>query len=135
MLNLIEESLEKGDSFSFETTLSGLKWKKLIIKAQEMGYKVKIFYVYVDELDLSYERVKYRVKMGGHDIPRETIHRRFERSYNNFWNFYKNIVDEWYLMNNSENEPQVIAYGDKFDYIIENEEFLNNFIKKVKSKD
>lgn len=69
MLQLMEDFQEKGISFSFETTLSGVKWKKFISDAQIMGYKVVIFFVFVNEVNLSHERIKFRVIMGGHDIP------------------------------------------------------------------
>ena len=40
MLEMIKKSVEKGESFSFETTLSGKNYSKLIPEWQKKGYKI-----------------------------------------------------------------------------------------------
>lgn len=63
----------------------------------------------LDLAKLAVSRVKYRVESGGHDIPEETICRRYVRSRHNFWYNYKEMSDHWYLFNNSSNKPEIIA--------------------------
>jgi predicted ABC-type ATPase len=53
-------------------------------------------------------RVKERVSRGGHDIPIGVIPMRFQRSFRNFWNYYRPAADEWTLYD-SEHRPVVVA--------------------------
>ncbi len=46
-------------------------------------------------------RVAYRVKQGGHNIPKDVIIRRFQKGLDNFHNHYKLVVDKWALYDNS----------------------------------
>jgi predicted ABC-type ATPase len=64
--------------------------------------------------DLSVERVKARVRAGGHDIPEETIRRRFKSGLELFFTLYKDIVDSWRLYDNSRiADPRLIATGKR----------------------
>lgn len=47
-------------------------------------------------------RVRKRVQAGGHDIPEETIRRRFGKALFYFDAIYKPIVDVWYLYESQE---------------------------------
>ncbi len=51
--------------------------------------------------------------MGGHDIPDETIRRRYERGRRNFLDIYQPLVDAWKVYDASASELEKIAYGDK----------------------
>jgi len=46
--------------------------------------------------------VRKRVEAGGHDIPNETIRRRFGKSLSYFETIYRPIVDEWYIWESRE---------------------------------
>ncbi len=52
-----------------------------------------------------------RVSEGGHNIPTETIIRRYFAGLNNFINLYSDKVDYWMLINNSKTELELIAEG------------------------
>ncbi len=45
MLNRIEQLIQSGKSFSFETTLSGLSYLTIIREAKQMGYGITFFFV------------------------------------------------------------------------------------------
>lgn len=76
-----ERCLEKGIDFTQETTLSGKKTLKTIIKAKEKDYYIRLFYVAVSSAEESISRIGNRVKKGGHDIPSEDVKRRFLKRY------------------------------------------------------
>lgn len=73
----IDEALSKGVSFTQETTLSGYRTERTAKKAREAGYTVRLFYVGLDTAQESVERIKNRVRRGGHDIPHDDVLRRF----------------------------------------------------------
>ena len=45
-----------------------------------------------------------RVSQGGHDIPEDTIRRRFGKSLDYLERIYKPIVDDWYVYDSREGE-------------------------------
>jgi len=57
-------------------------------------------------------RMSERVKHGGHDIPVETIDRRYQRGMINFFSIYQQLCDYWLWINNSTNSLQIIASGE-----------------------
>lgn len=77
---LLEQSIEKGLEFAFETTLGGNTITRLLAGAAMRGARLHVWYVGLSDLDLHIRRVRNRVRLGGHDIPEEMIRRRFERS-------------------------------------------------------
>ena len=73
----IRESLQRGVSFTQETTLSGYKTEQTAKQARESGYYVRLYYIALDTAQESLARIENRVKRGGHDIDREDVLRRF----------------------------------------------------------
>lgn len=108
MLKKIEDCLKSNRSFSFETTLSGKIWVSHIRQAKKQGYKIIIYFVFVNSIPISLSRIKNRVKHGGHDIPKDIVKRRFARTFSNFSKLYSPLADEWHVIDNT-NKPTVIA--------------------------
>jgi len=73
----IEQYLDKGITFTQETTLSGSKTLNTVKKAKELGYYIRLFYIGLDTFDESLSRIKNRVVKGGHNIASEDVKRRF----------------------------------------------------------
>lgn len=80
-VRLINECLENGESFAWETTLSGQKVLKTILAAREKGYKITLHYITVSSADECLSRIQNRVRKGGHDIPKEDVKRRFDKRF------------------------------------------------------
>jgi len=55
------------------------------------------------------ERIKDRVREGGHNVPAEDVRRRFVRGINNFFKLYESLFDSWTLFDNSKAKPILIA--------------------------
>lgn len=124
--------IEAGTSFVLESTLSGNYLAKVIEKAKIAGYIIKIFYVFLESPDDCIQRIRLRVKLGGHSVPDEDVIRRYYRSKANFWTTYKNLADAWVLVYNSTtDEPQRVAVGSAEKFVVELEhiftDFLNDF--------
>jgi predicted ABC-type ATPase len=125
--------MDAGDSFVLESTLSGNYLMKIIEKAHSSGYAVKIIYIFLESPQDCIQRIKIRVRLGGHSIPDEDVIRRIYRSKDNFWKVYKNLSTEWVIIYNSEtHSPQRVAFGVGTHYFIEEENLFANFIKDIK---
>lgn len=77
-LKKINECIEKGISFTQETTLSGRKTEITAKEVKEKGYHVRLFYIGLDTAAESLARIANRVRRGGHNIPENDVERRFE---------------------------------------------------------
>lgn len=73
----VQSCIEKGVSFTQETTLAGYRTERTARKAKEEGYYIRLYYVGLDTLAESLKRIKNRVEKGGHDIPVADVERRF----------------------------------------------------------
>ena len=76
-LKKIQDCIDKGVSFTQETTLSGRKTEATARQVRELGYCVRLFYIGLDSAEESLSRIENRVKRGGHDIPHDDVIRRF----------------------------------------------------------
>ena len=77
-LTKIENCIEKRLSFTQETTLSGYRTEATAKKVKDLGYFVRLFYIGLDSVDESLQRIQNRVKRGGHNIPIDDVERRFQ---------------------------------------------------------
>ena len=121
MLKQINESLNEGVSFAFETTLSGRIWLEYIKRAKSLGYQVVIYLVLVKDVDLAVKRVAERVACGGHNVPAETIMRRYRRSKELFDSLYSKVCDKWYIFDNSDGSAEMVAKKENGSMVILNE--------------
>ena len=115
MLDMMDDYVDRGDSFAFETTLSGRGYARLIPRWQEQGYRVKLFFLRLSTPETAIGRVRNRVAEGGHHVPDETVRRRFHAGLRNFESIYRDLVDEWALYDNSGSAPVLLEGGTKND--------------------
>jgi predicted ABC-type ATPase len=112
MLEEIRGYAKRGIIFAFETTLSGLIYIRYIHEWQNEGYRVKLIFLSLPDVEMAIERVKNRVAQGGHNVDELIIRRRFDKGLNNFHNVYKKLVDNWVLYDNSDESPRLIDEGE-----------------------
>lgn len=112
MLTEIADKAAKCESFAFETTLSGHGYARHIVEWRRAGYRVELFFLSLDTPETAIARVKARVQQGGHDVPEETIRRRFASGLANFHKLYKPLVDAWLLYDNSGDEPIPLDWSE-----------------------
>lgn len=77
VMERIQECLDKGFSFTQETTLSGHKTEVTAAKARDRGYFICLYYVGLDSAEECLQRIENRVAHGGHNIREEDVLRRF----------------------------------------------------------
>lgn len=113
MLLRIRYLLKRKEDFSIETTLATRSLLKMIAEAQTEGYTVTLMYFWLNSPDLAVARVKARVEAGGHNIPEETVRRRYRMGLSYFFRDYAPLCDRWILADNSQVPFRVIAEGHK----------------------
>ena len=117
MLLKVRYLLKRNEDFAVETTLATRTLLKIVKAAQDAGYTVTLLYFWLNSPELAIARVKARVATGGHNIPEETIRRRYHVGIDYFFNIYAPISERWILADNSQIPFRVIAEGSKNDVI------------------
>ena len=117
MLMKIRYLLKKQQDFAVETTLATRTLLKTAKMAQSAGYTVTLLYFWLNSPELAIERVRARVEAGGHNIPEDTIRRRYSTGIYYFFNLYAPISERWILADNSQIPFRVIAEGSKDEVI------------------
>ena len=121
-LNRSKEYMRSNSSFATETTLAGNTYLNLIREVKKLGWYASLIYVGIDDPETNIQRVKSRVKLGGHNVPTEDILRRYDRSLANLSKAAK-IVDRLTLYDNSTNAGhQLVATIENNQTIIYMEE-------------
>ena len=108
-LRRMDSFVADGADFAFESTLSGRAYAARLRRWQAGGYRVSIIYLRLGSPDQAVERVARRVREGGHDIPEAVVRRRFDRSWSNFVELYRDVADDWCVYDNSGRTPVLMA--------------------------
>jgi predicted ABC-type ATPase len=109
MLHRIEELMTAKVDFAFETTLSTRSYRGKVLKAQELGYKVTLLYLWLPSPEMAVQRVAKRVAEGGHDIPKDVIGRRYVRGIRNLLEVYMDICDRTLILDALSPTQSIIA--------------------------
>ena len=74
------ELLKAKVSFTFETVMSSRDKVDFLQKAQKEGYRTYLYFVATQDPIVNISRVRNRVRLGGHDVPKDKIVSRYYRS-------------------------------------------------------
>jgi predicted ABC-type ATPase len=112
MLNRLRYLATQRANFAFETTLSSRSFAPWIADLRTKGYAFHLFFLWLPSPEAAVARVAQRVRAGGHDIPAETIRRRYHRGLKNFFRLYGPLASGWRFFDNSSRPgPRLIASG------------------------
>jgi len=112
MLGEIQQCVQQGESFAFETTLSGVGYLRHVDQWKAQGYWVSLIFLRLPAVETAITRVAERVGHGGHGVPEEVIRRRFKSGWSNFQKFYRPAVSDWALYDNTDGEPVILEWGE-----------------------
>jgi predicted ABC-type ATPase len=91
-----------------ETVLSSPKYRALVDRALQRGFRVRFSDIVLKSAELQTERIRIRVSEGGHDVPAEKISSRRKRSFEQLaWFMQK--ADACYIYDNSTGEPEFLG--------------------------
>jgi predicted ABC-type ATPase len=101
MLARLRELARQRSSFAFETTLASRSFAPWLKDLLATRYQFHLVFLWLPSPDLAVARVAARVREGGHDVPEETIRRRYEAGLRNFFSLYQPMATTWEFWDNS----------------------------------
>jgi predicted ABC-type ATPase len=133
MLQRIDHLRNERVDFAFETTLAARIYVPFIKSARGMGYRVTLLYFWLSSPAVAKERVARRVSLGGHNIPADIITRRYFAGIRNLVNLYLPLCDNWLVINNLGNHPELIATGTlSGDKVVNNRDIWEVILRQSK---
>jgi predicted ABC-type ATPase len=112
MLKHIRNLARQGQTFAFESTLSGrthARWLELLAR---QGYEFHLLFLWLRSPELAIERVAERVRLGGHSVPAAVVRRRYRQGLRNFFSLYQPLAVTWTVYDTSVSpDPILIATG------------------------
>lgn len=114
MLKRLNSLAKQKVSFAFETTLASRFYANWLKELINQGFEFHLLYIWLQSPELAVERVKERVRLGGHTIAEDVIYRRYYKGLKNFKQLYCPIATSWSIFNNSTlDEAELIAVGSQ----------------------
>lgn len=114
----LEASIRAHQTVGVETVLSTDKYRRLVLAAKERQFEFRLIFVMLASPDLNVQRVRLRVRKGGHDVPEERIRARWSRSLAQLpW--FLDQADQAALFDNSGAVPQLIGRKQGADIVID----------------
>jgi len=96
----LDASIDAYQTIGVETVLSSGKYRRLVERAHERGFEVRMIYIVLSSLQLQLERIRERVAEGGHDVPADKVEARRNRSFEQLaW--FAQQVDRCWIFDNS----------------------------------
>lgn len=112
MLKRLHDLAKQRRTFAFETTLAAKSYAPWLRELRNSGYSLQLSFVWLRSPDLAVQRVRERVRAGGHDVPEAIIRRRYKKGLVNFWTVYAPLAHAWSVYDNSgSSEPIAIGSG------------------------
>lgn len=122
MLRRLRDLAETSDDFAFESTLASRFYVRWINDLKKQGYSFHLIYLWLRSPELAIERVRERVRLGGHNVPEEIIHRRYLKGLRNLFALYQPLADTWAIYDNSvSGDPILIAAGKRDEMTVSDE--------------
>ncbi|HEX4611861.1 MAG TPA: AAA family ATPase [Urbifossiella sp.] len=126
MLEHLRELAARGRSFAFETTLAGRAYASWLASLRPLGYEIQLFYYWLESPDLAIARVAGRVRAGGHNVPDDTVRRRYRLSAQNFVRLYRPLAEHWRVYDNSSGPSRLLAVGcGEREHVIDGDRWLD----------
>ena len=96
------DCLENRRSFVFETVFSSQEKLDFLLKAKEMGFFIRFFYVCTENPEINILRITQRYLNGGHEVPISKVISRYYKSLALAAQAIS-FVDRAYIYDNSRN--------------------------------
>lgn len=107
----LSEAIQTKRNILIESTLSGKWLSRHLSHAISLGYRVDIWYVWVESVEITIKRIEGRVQAGGHLIPEDVVRRRFPRGIRNFFQIYLPLAHSWNIVDNTSQLTTLVAFG------------------------
>ncbi len=101
MIERVHGLIEAKANFAFETTCAGHHHADTIKQAKAAGYVTTLIFLWLPSADMAVQRVRSRVRQGGHNIPEPTIRRRYAAGLTNLTGLFLPLVDKAVVYDNT----------------------------------
>lgn len=108
-VRLLQQAIDRKQSYFFESTLGGETIARTLIAAIVKDIPVRVWYAGLTSPELHIARVAARVKKGGHDIPEDDIRRRYDNSRLNLIKLMPGLTELKVYDNSAEADPALGA--------------------------
>ena len=109
LLENLKRHIENEESFALESTLSGKTYIKYLQKAQQAGYEIYLYFLWLPSAEESYQRVLGRVLEGGHSVSQADVFRRYPRIMKLIFDDYLPMADQWQFLDASKLPMELVA--------------------------
>ncbi len=104
---LRNELLVLGKKFAYETVMSHYSKVEFFRKSNQAGFKNYLYYISTESPLINIERVKQRIKLGGHPVSNDKIESRYYKSLKNLKTAVQNTY-RTFIFDNSGAKPNLI---------------------------
>jgi predicted ABC-type ATPase len=104
----LDASIDTYQTIGVETVLSSPKYRRIVARARERGFLIKMIYIVLHSAELQLRRIAVRVARGGHDVPADKVIDRRRRSFAELAWFARH-VDQCTIFDNSVGDPELVA--------------------------
>jgi predicted ABC-type ATPase len=112
MVRRLQQLAAERKDFSFETTLSSYGYVSMLEEMRAAGYRIRLDFLWIRDLEISRQRVNSRVVKGGHNIPDDVQKRRFGKGIRLLLEHYRPLIHYWRIFDNAGSEPQLVVEED-----------------------
>lgn len=114
----LKTSIRTYKTVGVETVLSTAKYRRLVRLAKAHGFEIRLLYVTLKTAEMNVERVRKRVKEGGHDVTADKILSRREKSFKQLPWFLEQ-ADFALIFDNSSKEPIPIGWKENGTTVVD----------------
>jgi predicted ABC-type ATPase len=107
-VQLREQLLLEGKTMTYESVMSHYSHLEFLQRAKKNGYRTYLYFIGVEDPEISKDRVKNREKIGGHGVPEEKITPRYKRTMAQLFEACL-LVNRAYIFDNSMNGYYMVA--------------------------
>lgn len=97
----MKQYIAGNQSFAFENNLHEVSTYRWLEEMRKKGYDIQIFYIGVDNLEITTKRIQERVKRGEHHVPPDEVYARHKNGLNLLRQYFS-FPDKLFLLDNSE---------------------------------
>jgi len=108
----LQQLAGERENFAFETTPASRTFAHWIEALKQTGYAFHLLFLWLPSPEFAIARVAERVRMGGHNVPEETIVRRYHAGLKNFFKLYRPLADSWYFLDNSQDAKSILLASE-----------------------
>ena len=101
MLRHLRTLAAQRHTFAFESTLATRSYAPWIRQLCQQDYAFHVLFLWLRSPELAVQRVRERVRLGGHDVPEVVVRRRYQHGIRNFFDLYLPLATSWSVYDNS----------------------------------